>query len=250
MVNYCAKPMEEEVEKEKKPTRFEIRLKKAMNPRCRKYNRHLPPVVSAPAKRTHLQAVLQDIGSGDIANPNSSPYVFGGAGCVKRMVGCVDSSVKAAVLITGAAVADAVDSAKAAIEAHKAKKLAEVESARHEHILAMRRKYYEKDAERRKVESERIRAATPPPANPMPTREMLVHAYVHRHISEEAAIRFGSLVIDLEEHVRKTVAARSKDGRISGMAGGVREWLKKNCPELASHYHTCQRFKRKAQPDL
>lgn len=231
-------------------TRFELRLKKAMNPRCRKYKRHQAKksAVDLSPRRTRLQAVLEDIRGGDLAAPGYDPRLCGGSRGVKRGLDGMESMVKAAVIITGAAVADAVDSVKDAIEARKAKQTEEKDRARRELNLALRRKYYAQEAEHRHKEAELLRAAVPPPSNPMPTPEALIHAYVHRHVSEEAAIRFGSLVIDLEEHVRRTV---QHDGaRIVGNAGGVRDWLKKHCPELAPHYHTCQRFKRKAQPDM
>ena len=235
---------------DRKPTRFELRLKKAMNPRCRKYKRHRAkkPVVAVSSRRTNLQAVLEDIRSGDLAAPRYDPRLLGGSGRLKRGLNDMESVAKAAVFIAGAAVADVVDSAKTAINARKAKREAEDDRIRRELNLALRRKYYAQEAERRHKQAELLRAAVPPPSNPMPTPESLIHAYVHRHVSEEAAMRFGRLVIDLEEHVRRTV---QHDGvRIVGNVGGVRDWLKKYCPELAPHYHTCERFKRKAQPDL
>ena len=236
---------------EKKPTRFELRLEKAMNPRCRKYKRRLPPAVEAPpAPRTHLQAVIEDLRSGDLAGDFHNPYIFGGSARVKAGVDEAGAAVKAAAFIAHAAVSDAIDSAKAAIKARKERKRQLVDAEIQAKNLAIRRKYYEKDAERRRSETERILAATPPPANPMPTPEALVHAYVHRHLGEAEAIRFGNLVADLEEHVRWTLTTRSNEGRIIEGSGGVRRWLKANCPELLPHYHTCQRFKRMAQPDM
>ena len=235
---------------EKKLTRFELRLERAKNPRCRKYNRRLPPPPPAPpAPRTNLQAVLEDLRSGDLAGVHEDPYVCGGSAQAKRVLSGVESGVKAAVFVAGAMVADAVESVKGAIEARKEKKRQQSEAELRARNLAIRRKYYEKDAERRRDEAERIREATLLPKNPMPTPEALIHAYVHRHISEEAAMRFGNLVADLDEHVRWKLTKRNSEGRIVEGSGGVREWLKKNCPELAPHYHTCQRFKRKAQPD-
>ena len=235
---------------DRKPTRFELRLKQAKNPRCRKYKRlrAKKPVVELSPRRTNLQAVLEDIRSGDLAAPRYDPSLFGGSPLVKRGMGEVESVAKAAVFIAGAAVADVVESAKAVIERRKAKREEEANRIRHELNLALRRKYYAKEAERRHRQAEQLRAAMPPPSNPMPTPEALIHADVHRPVSEEAAIRFGSLVIDLEEHVRRRV--RHDGARIVGNVGGVRDWLKKYCPELAPHYHTCERFKRKAQPDV
>ena len=235
---------------EKKPTRFELRLEKAKNPRCRKYKRRLPPPDPEPQPpRTNLQAVLEDIRNGELAAPRYDPSIPGGG--LAGDVSCgIESAVKAAVFVAGAAVADIVESAKSAVEVRKARAQEETERKIRAQNLATRSKYYEKDAERRRNEAERIRAATPPPANPMPTPEALVHAYMRRHFGEAEAIRFGNLVADLEEHVRWTVTTRSKEGRIIEGSGGVRKWLKANCPELLPHYHTCQRFKRKAQPDM
>ena len=229
-----------------KPTQHEIRLEKAKNPRCRKYKRRLPPPApEPPPPRTNLQAAIEGIRSGDLIKPLGAPYLP-----ASFLLDGFESAAKAAVLISGAAVADIVDSAKAAKKAREARAQEEADRMMRQANLAVRRKYYAKETERRRMKAEEIRAAIPPPKNPIPTREALIHAYVHRHISEEAAIRFGSLVIDLEEHVRRTVTERDANGRIAGVAGGVRKWLKANCPELLPHYHTCQRFKRKAQPDL
>ena len=235
---------------DKKATQFELRLEKAKNPRCRKYNRRLPPPApEPPPPRTNLQAVLEDIRNGDLAAPRRDPSVPGG-GLVGDVSCGIESAVKAAVFVAGAAVADVVESAKSAVEARKARAKEAAERKLKQANLELRRKYYAKENERRRMKSDEIRAAIPPPKNPMPTPEALIHAYVHRHLGEAAGMRFGSLVIDLEEHVRRTVAERDNCGRISGVAGGVRKWLKANCPELLPHYHTCQRFKRKAQPDL
>lgn len=234
---------------EKKATRFELRLEKAKNPRCRKYNRRQSSPVSEPLRsRTNLQAAIEDIRNGDLAVPRYEPYITGGAlaGGVSSGIEC---GIKAATFVASAAVADIVESTKSAIRARKAKASDEAARKLQQKNLELRRKYYAKETERRRLMSEAIRAAIPPPKNPMPTAEALIHAYVHRHVGEAEAMRFGSLLIDLEEHVRRTVAERDKNGRITGLGGGVRKWLKANCPELLPHYHTCQRFKRKAQPD-
>jgi hypothetical protein len=233
----------------KKLTRFELRLERAKNPRCRKYKPRLPPPPAQTAPRTNLQAALEELRSGELAGAQYDPCMYGGSPLAKRALAELESGVKAAVVVASAIVADTVDSVKGAIEKRKEKKRLKAEAELRAQNLAIRRKYYGKDAERRRDEAERIRAATPAPANPIPTREALVHAYIHRHVSEEAAIRFGNLIADLEEHVSWKLTLRNSDGRIVKGSGGIREWLKKNCPELAPHYHTCQRFKRKTQPD-
>ena len=148
--------------------------------------------------------------------------------------------VRAAASVVAAGVMDA---GEAAYRLVTAKRRAEERAA----TLAARRKYYAAENEKRRQEAEEIRAAVPPPENPMPTPEQLIAAYSQRHDSEEAKIRFGQLMIDLDEHVRYRLVLEK--GRIVGSSGGVREWMAENCPELLPHYHTCQRFKRKLQDD-
>lgn len=125
--------------------------------------------------------------------------------------------------------------------------LAKKRAAEREAQLAKRRKYYDAEAVKRRARAAQIRAAVPPPENPMPTAIQLLSAYRHRHDGEAEKLRFGRLMIDLDEHVHYRLLI---DGnRITGNTGGVREWLVANCPELVKHYHTCQRFKRKVQED-
>jgi len=51
-------------------------------------------------------------------------------------------------------------------------------------------------------------------------------------------------MIDLEEHARREYSIRGN--KFTGSVGGVKDWLKENCPILAAHYSTCQRYKRLA----
>ena len=81
----------------RKPTRFELRLQKAMNPRCRKYNRHLPPPApEPPPQRSNLQAVIEEIRSGDLAAPRRDPCIPGG-NRVNSISDGLESAAKAAV---------------------------------------------------------------------------------------------------------------------------------------------------------
>jgi len=78
-----------------------------------------------------------------------------------------------------------------------------------------------------------------------PTPEELTEAYLRRRENEDWQLRFGMLMIDLEEHARRTYAITGN--KFTGSSGGVKDWLAKYCPLLAEHYATCQRYKRLAQ---
>ena len=217
-----------------KLSKFERRMEKALNPRCRRRNVKHPPVFER--LKSNVEAVLYDLRT---SQKPISRYFFGPyrhsdyepAG---------EALVKAGVMLVGAAAADCVTAV-----ADKVKE--RLGRAAREERLAKRRKYYDAAKEKRREESAEIAAATLPPENAMPTPARLLDAYRHRHDSEEAKLRFGRLMIDLDEYVRRTFVRESSDGRFAGGDGGVRTWLKANCPELAAHYHTCLRFKRKVQ---
>lgn len=221
-------------------SRFERRLEAAKLPRSRKHKVRGKKGAAFVRPATHLEALLDDM--------RTDERVFG-RDCTRqffpRRYGLTQPSgaevlAKAGVAIAAAAVMDAGESV--------VKKLREKqEAAEREARLAVRRKYYGAEQAKRDAENAAIRAAVPPPENRMPSAEELLDAYRRRHDSEEAKLRFGRLMIDLDEHVRYEVV---HDGeRIVGTDGGVRIWLERNCPELAKHYHTCQRFKRKVQED-
>ena len=215
-------------------SKFERRMEKALNPRCRRRNVKHPPVFER--LKSNVEAVLYDLRT---SQKPISRYFFGPyhhsdyepAG---------EALVKAGVMLVGAAAADCVTAV-----ADKVKE--RLGRAAREERLAKRRKYYDAAKEKRREESAEIAAATLPPENAMPTPARLLDAYRHRHDSEEAKLRFGRLMIDLDEYVRRTFVRESSDGRFAGGDGGVRTWLKANCPELAAHSHTCLRFKRKVQ---
>ena len=218
-----------------KLSRFERRMEKALNPRCRRRNAKQPPAFERP--KSNVEAVLRDFQTDQrpIGNSFFGPR-YGHGYCESQG----EALVKAGVMLAGAAVADCVAAVSDKVKEH-------VGRAAREARLAKRRKYYDAAKEKRRVESAEIAAATLPPENAMPTPERLMDAYRHRHDGEEAKLRFGRLMIDLDEYVRRTFVRESSDGRFAGGDGGVRTWLRANCPELAAHYHTCLRFKRKVQ---
>ena len=94
-------------------------------------------------------------------------------------------------------------------------------------------------AERRKI---RARATT----NACPTREAILEAWKHRRDSHEAAIRFGSLLEDLECYLDNSLR-RSEDGVIIGRNPGIKGWLCDNLPEIYEKYTTAMRYKAAAK---
>ena len=218
-----------------KLSKFERRMEKVLNPRCRRKNVKRPHVFER--LKSNVEAVLYELRT---SQKPISRYFFGPRYSHSDYESQGAALAKAGVMLAGAAVADGV-----AAVADKVKE--RLGRAAREERLAKRRKYYDAAKEKRREESAEIAAATLPPENAMPTPARLRDAYRHRHDSEEAKLRFGRLMIDLDEYVRRTYVRESTDGRFAGGDGGVRTWLKANCPELAAHYHTCLRFKRKVQ---
>ena len=223
-----------------KKSRFQKKLEMAMMPRSRKHKVRGAGKPKFVRLSSYVEAALEDYAT--------DPRQFG-VDCSTRFLPTIYGSSRpsgAEVLARAAgtlAVAAAMDVGEAAYRLATARRRA----AEREAELATRRKYYAAENDKRRREAMAIRAAVPPPENPMPTPGQLIAAYGRRHESEEAKIRFGSLMVDLEEHVRYQLVL--KEGKIVGTAGGVREWMARNCPELERHYHTCQRFKRKVQDD-
>lgn len=214
--------------------RLTKRLQKAQNPRARKRNGKAQVKPMLP--HSHMGAVLADmssVGNGhDVRIYHPNPVVMN-----RNIAEVAFAPVKAAEMLAIAAVQDGVDAIRSRLGAKERKLKTE-----------KRRKYYEADAVRREEQREMIRAARPPVTCACPTPQQLDEAYARRRESEEWKVRFGELMIDLEEHVRREV--RITGNKFSGSAGGVKDWLKANCPNLAAHYATCQRYKRLAQEEL
>lgn len=221
-------------------SRFERRLEAAKLPRSRKHKVRGKKGAAFVRPATRLEALLDDMKTDErVFGRDCTRQFFPRRYSDTRQSGA-EVLAKAGVAIVAAAVADAGEAALHKLNAKR-------EAAEREARLVVRRKYYAAERTKRAEESAAVRAAVPPPQNRMPSAEELLDAYRRRHDSEEAKLRFGRLMIDLDEHVRYEVV---HDGeRIVGTDGGVRIWLERNCPELAKHYHTCQRFKRKVQED-
>ena len=106
--------------------------------------------------------------------------------------------------------------------------------------------YYEREAQRRhSLAADRRRIVKRATTNPCPTKEAILEAYQHRKDSKEAAIRFGSLIHDLECYVDNSL--KIVEGRITGRNEGVKGWLAENIPVLVSKYTTVMRYKAMAK---
>ena len=107
--------------------------------------------------------------------------------------------------------------------------------------------YYARERARREaLAEERRRVGGRRTMNPCPTREAILDAWVHRRDSHAAAVRFGSLVHDLECYVDNTLL-RDENGAIIGRRGGVKAWLQMNIPALYVRYTTVMRYKAMAK---
>jgi hypothetical protein len=107
--------------------------------------------------------------------------------------------------------------------------------------------YYARERVRRAaLAEERRRTGGRRTTNPCPTREEILDAWVHRRDSHAAAVRFGSLVHDLECYVDNSLL-RDGNGAIVGRRGGVKAWLQENIPALYVRYTTVMRYKAMAK---
>jgi len=206
--------------------KFERRLMLAQNPRARKRNAKAKKKF---VRRSNVANALDEMtrgGDGRIFDPNPHRMACNGVG----------AALAPALVSAQLAIAAVQDVAAAGRRMGKKERMRKLEK---------RRKYYAAEAAKREERRKQIRAATAEPKNPCPTAEALAEAYRRRRESEEWQLRFGRLMIDLEEHARRRYAIAGN--KFTGSSGGVKEWLKEKCPLLAAHYSTCQRYKRLAQ---
>ncbi len=106
--------------------------------------------------------------------------------------------------------------------------------------------YAQEKARRQKQLDERRRVCRRHTSNPCPSREDILDAWTHRHESHDAAIRFGSIIHDLECYVDNSLI-RDRNGAIVGRRGGVKAWLQANIPALYVRYTTVMRYKAMAK---
>ena len=110
-----------------------------------------------------------------------------------------------------------------------------------------RPRYYAAENERRRAlaaERRKIRARTT--TNACPTCEAVLDAWRRRRDSHEAAIRFGSLLEDLECYLDNSLR-RNEEGVIIGRNPGIKGWLCDNLPEILDKYTTAMRYKAAAK---
>ena len=110
-----------------------------------------------------------------------------------------------------------------------------------------RPRHYAAENERRRAlaaERRKIRARTT--TNACPTSEAILEAWNHRKDSHEAAIRFGSMMEDLECYLDNSLR-RDEDGIIVGRNPGIKGWLCDNIPEIYEKYTTAMRYKAAAK---
>ena len=110
-----------------------------------------------------------------------------------------------------------------------------------------RPRYYAAENERRRAlaaERRKIRARAT--MNACPTRDAILEAWNRRKDSHEAAIRFGSMLEDLECYLDNSLR-RSEDGVIIGRNPGIKGWLCDNLPEIYEKYTTAMRYKAAAK---
>ena len=107
--------------------------------------------------------------------------------------------------------------------------------------------YYARERARREaLAGERRRTGGRRTTSPCPTREEILEAWIHRRDSHAAAVRFGSMVHDLECYVDNSLL-RDEAGAIVGRRGGVKAWLQENIPALYVRYTTVMRYKAMAK---
>ncbi|MBR4259343.1 MAG: hypothetical protein IKQ17_09955 [Kiritimatiellae bacterium] len=106
--------------------------------------------------------------------------------------------------------------------------------------------YAAENARRRALAAERRKIRDRRTDNACPTKEQILDAWIARRKSHEDAIRFGSLIEDLECYVDNALR-RDGDGVIVGRNPGVKGWLREHIPALALQYTTVMRYKAAAK---
>ena len=107
--------------------------------------------------------------------------------------------------------------------------------------------YYDaENARRRALAAERRKIRARRTDNDCPTKDQILDAWIARRKSHEDAIRFGSLIEDLECYIDNSLR-RDEDGVIVGRNPGVKGWLRENIPALALQYTTVMRYKAAAK---
>ena len=82
-----------------------------------------------------------------------------------------------------------------------------------------------------------------------PTANEIRTAWHYRNRSLANRLRLGALLMDLECYVDNALITIVEHGllKIVGRHGGLKDWIRRNCPELEAHYKTLQRIKGMAK---
>ena len=119
-----------------------------------------------------------------------------------------------------------------------------IDRAKHEIV---RPHYYVKEKARRQaLAEERRRIRMRMTLNRCPTRDEILDAWVRVKESNEALLRFGSLMEDLECYVDNSLR-RTEDGVIVGRRPGIKGWLQMEIPALYLKYTTVMAYKAAAK---
>ena len=119
-----------------------------------------------------------------------------------------------------------------------------IDRARHE--IARPHYYAKEKARRQALAEERRRIRMRMTLNRCPTREEILDAWVKVKESNEALLRFGSLMEDLECYVDNSLR-RTEDGVIVGRRPGIKGWLQMEIPALYLKYTTVMACKAAAK---
>lgn len=107
--------------------------------------------------------------------------------------------------------------------------------------------YYERERGRRqKLASARREVRKHRTLNPQPTFDAIRSALRIARGSPESAVRFGSLLEDLECFVDNALI-RGAQGQIVGRRGGIKRLLQREAPDLFAKYSTIMRYKAMAK---
>ena len=115
-------------------------------------------------------------------------------------------------------------------------------------LAKMRRpKYYQQERNRReRLARERRRVRDRFTTGSCPKPKDLLAQYAKAGSEARAAIRFGSMLCDLEAFCDNSLL-RNADGEIVGRNPGIKGWIRDNCPELLAHYKNAMRYKGLAE---
>ena len=106
--------------------------------------------------------------------------------------------------------------------------------------------YAAENVRRQELARERRKIRKRTTINRAPTPEALRAQWARIRKSPRDMLIFGSMLEDLEAYVDNSLV-RDEEGQIVGRKGGIKEWLRDNCPELWAKYSSVMRFKAMAK---